>query len=192
MQRDEDGLRGRQRVHREQSERGRAIDEYRVVPIGDRLDQAPKPALSRVHAGKLDLGASQRDGRWRQPDAPACRHDDVVEGHPIDNGVIDRAIQAMAIQAEAAGGIALGIEVDHEDAVTLEGEIARQIHNRRGLSDAALLIRAGDRSTHSVTCPERSHEHKFYHQTPDRPRSGRFREDARPDVPAAHQRGCFT
>jgi hypothetical protein len=166
LQRDEDGLGGRQGVHREQSERGRAIDEDRVVPIGDRLDQAPNPAFSRVHAGKLDLSASQRDGRWREPDAAARRHDDVVEGHPIDNGVIHRVLQAMAIHAEAAGGIALGIEVDHEDAVTLEGEIARQIHNRRGLSDAALLIRAGDRSAHSATCPERSHEHRFYHQTP--------------------------
>jgi hypothetical protein len=44
------------------------------------------------------------------------------------------------IDAESSGGVALGIEVDHQNTQPAEGERRREIHGRGGLPDPTLLI----------------------------------------------------
>src|SRR5687767_10396765 len=47
------------------------------------------------------------------------------------------------VDAEAAGGVALRVEIDDEGSRTGEGEIGRQVDDRGRLADAALLVCAG-------------------------------------------------
>ena len=54
-----------------------------------------------------------------------------------------------AIESEAAAGIALRVEVDHENGFTGQGQIRGEVDHGRGLADAALLVGAGDDLTHS-------------------------------------------
>jgi hypothetical protein len=73
----------------------------------------------------------------------------LVDGGPVD--------------AKPARRVALGIQVDDEDAITREGEVASEIHDRRGLADAAFLVGARDRLAHSGSCLALSHDARFYH-----------------------------
>ena len=52
--------------------------------------------------------------------------------------------RALAFQADAARGVALGVAVDEQDGAAGKGECGGQIDRRRGLADAALLICDGD------------------------------------------------
>src|SRR3989337_2888610 len=133
----------------------------------DRLDEAAQPALTSHHPRELEIGTGERDRGWDEIDAFGRPPDrELIERDVVDDGVVDGALDSRAIDPEAAGAIALGVEIDHQDAVTVEREVARQFHNRRGLADAAFLICAGDRLAHSVACPGRSHENEFYHRWP--------------------------
>ena len=72
---------------------------------------------------------------------------ELVELDLIDDGVVDGPITG-AIDPEPARGVALRVQIDDEHAVAREGQVAGQIDNRRGLSDAALLVGTGDRLAH--------------------------------------------
>ena len=62
---------------------------------------------------------------------------------------VDRTLGGGTFNAEAARGIALRIEIDDQDTPAFEREVGRQIDDRRGLTDAPLLVRAGDNVAHS-------------------------------------------
>ena len=100
-------------------------------------------------ASLVDLGAGERDGRRDQRDAVnGSRDRQLGQLDLVDDGVIHRPI-ARSVDAKSARGVALRVKIDHEHAVAREGQVAGQIDNRRGLSDAALLVGTGDRLAHS-------------------------------------------
>jgi hypothetical protein len=66
-------------------------------------------------------------------------------------------LDLAAIETEAAGGVALRIQVDHQDRVSGEGKVRRKIYNGGGLADATLLVGAGDDLAHSG--PQFGHRH---------------------------------
>ena len=57
---------------------------------------------------------------------------------------------SWSLDPEAAGGVALGVEVDDEDPLALLSEIGREVDHRGGLPDAALLVGTGDRLAHQA------------------------------------------
>ena len=116
--------------------------------IGVRSRRASR--RSRGLAGELDLGAGERD-RGRDESRPVDGRGDVEVARADDRrrGRRRWTVERRAVDPEAARGVALGIEVDDEDAITGEGQIGCEIDHRGGLPDAALLIGAGDRLAHS-------------------------------------------
>ena len=136
----------RQRVDRQQAERRRTVDED-VVEVG--RDGVEQRARGAVRAGRAARARSRRrrgpptpgrSGRRRRPSRSTSRRVATV-----DDGRRTRSDRAGPVDAEAARGVALGVKIDDEDALAGEGEVGRQIDNRRGLSDAALLVGTGDR-----------------------------------------------
>jgi hypothetical protein len=145
LKRDEDRVGGGQSVYRKEPEGRRAVEEDVVVFTGDCLNEAREPPLSLGKRGQFDLGPGQADGGRDETQAfDRTRHHEISEGSPIDEGVVHRAPGLSAIDAEAARGIALRIEVDDEDASALEGQVGRQVDDGRRLADAALLVGTGD------------------------------------------------
>ena len=127
-----------------------------VALVSDRPGQ---PALTAGLGRKLHLGARQRDGRRNETKAVDPGPDvQLRERAPVDECVVDGAVDGGAVDPEAARGVALGIEVDDEDAVTEESQIGCEIDHGGGLPDAALLIGAGDRLAHSTSRPKHDHE----------------------------------
>ena len=127
MERDEHRVGGGQGVDREKPERRRAVDEDVVVAIGDVPDEPGEPAFPSLDRRELDLGAGERDGRWDDVESPSGpRDDEVGEGALIDDGVVDGALERVRSRPKPARGVALRVQVDDEDALAGEREIARR------------------------------------------------------------------
>jgi hypothetical protein len=58
-------------------------------------------------------------------------------------------LAGLTFEAEAAGEICLGVEVNEQDALIGEGEGCREIDGGSGFSDSALLVGDGDDATHA-------------------------------------------
>jgi len=113
LNRDNDRLRRHQAVDGEQAEGGRAIQQHVVIPIRRRRQAAPQPALPRQRAHQFDLGASQIDRRRNQVEAGRrCLNGDRVEGTRVAQAVVDGSGKSGLIDAEPAGGVALGVHVN--------------------------------------------------------------------------------
>ena len=54
----------------------------------------------------------------------------------------------LALLADAAGEVALGIDVDEQHALSGERQRGREVDGGRGFADAALLIGDGDDAGH--------------------------------------------
>ena len=160
-----DGVRGGQRVHGEQPERRRAVDEDVVV-----ADRRSAPGAGRGGARAARAGparprrrrARSTTGRGRGPSTAVGRSTDSI-GPRVDERVVDGSVGRRRSTPEAARGVALRVEVDDEDAVAGQGEIGREIDDRRGLADAALLVGTGDRLAHLGPRPKMHSRIEFYH-----------------------------
>jgi hypothetical protein len=144
---DDELLRGRERVDREEPERGRTVEEDEVVGAGGskRLQRPAKPKLPGELADQLDLSAGQVDRRRDREQAPNPGGDDgILDRRPlVGQDVIDGHVPSIVLDTHSGGGISLGIEVDHQDAMTQIGEGGSQADRGRAFAHAPLLI--GDR-----------------------------------------------
>ncbi len=71
-------------------------------------------------------------------------------------------LDVVPVEPDAAGRIALRVEIDDEGSLSAKGQIGRQADYGRGLADPAFLVRTGDDLAHSGTVPDRVHVHRFY------------------------------
>ena len=93
LERDEHGIGGGQRIDGQQPERRRTIDQDVVVVGGHAAEQSLEAALPALDGRKLDFGAGELDCR-RHHVQPLVRtgHDQLVDRHPIHDGVVDGAL----------------------------------------------------------------------------------------------------
>src|SRR5438876_828976 len=70
------------------------------------------------------------------------------EGTAIEQRVVQRVADAVALDADAARRVRLGIGVDEQRLPLRGGERRGKVHRRRRLSDAALLVGDCDDARH--------------------------------------------
>src|ERR1019366_4676044 len=116
----------------------------------------------------------------------------IGDARSVHEDLVDRAFHLSSVDAQATGGVALGVEIDDEDPISGESEISGEIHHRRRLSDAAFLVGAGNCLAHSVPRPDVIHAQPFYQngtlpasapnghhdRDPAGPESGRHRDSS--------------
>ena len=138
-----------QRVQRQQPQGRRAVDEHVVeavlavtghpVPAEDRLAE---PVLAGHDADQLDLGAGQVDGGRHDHEAgqllAGLGH--LRQRHAVHQGVVRRQRAAGVLHREGGGGVALGVEVDHQHAQAALGQAGGDVDRGGRLADAALLV----------------------------------------------------
>ena len=159
LDRDQHGVGAGEGVHGQQPERRRAVDEDPVPGVALRGDaRARAGARARLDAASSTSAPASAidEGTTRRP-STGDRDVERREWAVVDERVVDRSVEGRAIDPEAARRVALGIEVDDEDAITGESQIGCEIDHRGGLPDAALLIGAGDRLAHSTSAPKHDH-----------------------------------
>ena len=102
------------------------------------------PEFAALLGDQLNFGADEIrfGGDEREVRDEAFSRDGVGRG-VLDQQGIGAAGSIGAADAEAGGGIALGVEVDQQYRFAGSGEGGRQVDGRGGLANAALLV--GDR-----------------------------------------------
>src|ERR1017187_3488872 len=143
-----ENVRGRHEcVHGDHAERGRRIDEDRVVlprlPHDLQLVFQPEVAVDFPEELRLDL--RQRDpGRGDFEIRELRRHHDVEDRHVrIRQDLVHRLFHILAVH-ERHRGVALRIEVDEKRAEALLREGGGEVDRGRGFSHAAFLVCNGD------------------------------------------------
>ena len=93
----------------------------------------------------LEFEAGEVDGRGRNVQSGHCggEHGGTQAGL-ADQNVVGREPPAGAVDAEAGGGIALGVEIDDQNPFADRGERGAEIDGGRGLADAPLLVGDGE------------------------------------------------
>ena len=151
LDRDDDPVRGDQRVDGEQAERGWAVDEDVVVLLlGPAVDDLAQGLLAADDREELVLRGRKVDVRRGHVHAVRVRADDDVlqRERRIQQDVGDGDLDPPWLDAEAHGQIGLGVHVHAEHAVTELGEGTGQVDGRRGLAHPALLVRDRDDACH--------------------------------------------
>ena len=146
LHRHDHAVRGHECVDREQTERRRRVDEDVVVAVAHLDERLVERALATDERGQGELGPGQVDRR--DGDVHLDGLDDVGDRDAMHEHVEHRALDRVGVHALAHGQVALGIEVDDEDAAPLFAERDAEVERRRRLRDAALLVRERDDLRH--------------------------------------------
>ena len=124
---------------------GRAVDQDEVEVVHHRVDGALQLHLPAEGGDQLDLDAGQVDGGGRHEEVLDARGLDAVLQRLVPHDhVVHGELEVPCFHAQPRGGIALGVEVDHQHPVVELGQSGAQVDGGRGLADAALLVGDGD------------------------------------------------
>ena len=88
-------------------------------------------------ARQISIGSDQRQVRH------GGRADRLLAEVPVHQKVVGAAVPFRAGHAQTGRGIALWIHVDEQDGQARNRERGSEINRRRGLADAAFLVRHG-------------------------------------------------
>ena len=172
----------RERVDRQQAERGWAIEEDEVIhTVADGLDRLLQPRLARTGHGSISAPArsivagtacsrSTRVGTIARSMSASRRRRHT------------RCISGVVPDPHPGRGVPLRIEVRHQHAVPDVGERRAQAHRRRALADATLLV--GDRDDPSLARASGTRGASSWIASASQEGCGRVRRRTRRDVPA--------
>ena len=135
-----------QRVHGEQAERRRAVDEDVVVVVAHRRRGPCCSRSSRLNAGTSSISAPARSrlaGATKRLRTAVASMQSSMR-HVVQEDVVHRGLEVADVDAQAGAGVALRIEVDDQDPVAEVGQAGAEVDRGGGLADAALLVGDGD------------------------------------------------
>src|SRR5438132_7771008 len=152
LERNEHLVRGDQGIDAEETEGGRAVDHHEVVLVLAGGQLFLEEGLAAHLRYQLDLSAGELDVRGYELDAQVDVLDDVAERDlRIEEQVIEGELDLIRLlEPHVDRQVALGIEVDKEDALPELSECASQIYRGGRLANPAFLIGNGDDSAQSV------------------------------------------
>lgn len=144
-------LRRGQAVDGEQAKRGRAVEEQVVVPRDRRLQAGLQAALPRQLAHQLHLGPCQVHSGGHHPQVfHRGFHSNLGHRPCVAQAIVDAAGEAGLIHTQAAGGIALWVQIHKQHASAGRREAGAQVDGGGGLADATLLIHDCENAAHSA------------------------------------------
>ncbi len=130
-----------QSVQGEQAEARGAIDEHKVVVGAGRGQRATQSLVATLQADQLDFGAGEL----------AIGADDVVagllarltrlcDGRVLEKDVVDAEVERALVDSRAHRRVALRVEVDDQHSPTELCKTGGEVHGRRRLAHATLLV----------------------------------------------------
>ncbi len=148
LQRDEHAVGRVERVHREQAQRRRAVDEdvVEVFFLGE--ESAERVLEEHVAVGvidELDLEPHEvlRRGRDAQG-GDVGADEDLAQRRAADECIIHTALDAPRSHSHAGARVALRVHVEQERLLLGGRDARREVHRGRRLPDAALLVHDGE------------------------------------------------
>src|SRR6185295_3481437 len=97
----------------QQSEGGRAIDDDEIVFALELLEHMPQRGFSSFALDQLQFGTDQVLGRGYRAEEGKSGHreHDLASGPPLDQGIVEGALELELGDSESAGGVPLRIGI---------------------------------------------------------------------------------
>ena len=148
LNRDDETVGGGQHVQRDEPERRRAVDDDVAVVIPQIAERLAHARLASVLIDELDFGAHQILGCGNHIEVREMhvREPRLDERRAVDERLVERMANAIALDAHAARRIALRIRVDEERLSLGRRERRREIDGGRRFTHATFLVRDRDYS----------------------------------------------
>jgi hypothetical protein len=147
----EDGVGGQEGVESEEVEGGWAIDEDEVVIVADVGDTFAQAKFAVIESNELKVSADEVLIGGDEAETLEISGDDGFFGWNVaEEDVIEAGMGRVFGDAEASGGVALGVGVDDQDAEVVGREGSGQIDGGSGLSNSAFLISDGENSAQAA------------------------------------------
>ena len=152
-------MRGSQRVHGKQAQRGLAVNEDNVVLRLHVAQHAGQGTLTRDLVHELHLGGGQVDIRREDIQVfRGCLADCRVNVGPrVHEQRVDSLVHVEGINPQAHGCGTLRIEVNDQHAATVLSQRGTQVDRGRRFTDATLLVTHRDHACGSVAHQGRGH-----------------------------------
>ena len=114
LNRDDDAVGGRQHVQRQEAERRRAVDDHVAVLVAQVPQRLAHARLAGTLVDELELGTHQvlRPGNHIETREVHVREARLGERRAVDERFVERLADTIALDANAARRVALGIGVD--------------------------------------------------------------------------------
>ncbi len=144
-----DRVRRGQGIHRDQIERGRAVDQDVVVIRFEQRERILEPRLARQLVDQFDLGTGELAVRRHHVEAAVGAHAHLVDRLVADQHMVDGLLEAGLVDAAPRRRVALRIEVDQQHAALGRGQAGSEIDARGGLADPTFLVGYGE-NTHQA------------------------------------------
>src|SRR5690606_24960771 len=141
-----------QGVDGQHRQRRRAVDEDVVVAFAHRRQRVAQAQLLVRHLEQLHLGGGEvAVGRQQWITAVLAVPQGLVDVAVAHQHIVDRRLQGRLVHTAAAGGVALGIEVDQQHLALGGDQRGGEVDAGGGLGDPALLVGDGKYLAHAVT-----------------------------------------
>lgn len=144
MDRDQYLPRRGQRIDGQQAQRGGTVDKHVVKILEHRLKRAAQPQLPGGGRDQLHLCPRKVDRGGHAEEVFDCRcGDGPLDRDLVHQDLVDRGRYAPAIHPYASRSVRLGIEVHQQHPLVLDCQPRPDVHGRRGLPHAPLLVSDG-------------------------------------------------
>jgi hypothetical protein len=146
---DQHRIGGGQSVQSQQAQRWRAVHEDVFELLPDPVQSQAQNPLAVFQRHQLDFRPHQLDvGRQNLQELQLRVLHRLLGVEVVDDHLVDGLVALIGPEAHAGCGIGLRINIQQERALFGGGQKTGQVHGRRGLPDAALLIGNGDDARH--------------------------------------------
>ncbi len=146
LQRDQDLLRGRQRIEREQPERRRAVDQAEVKFVRAALHRFAQDDLATDDVDQLGLGADEVDICGQEPEVRTDEHQTRFEPRGLRQHTIGAALHRLRFDTQMDRHVSLRIEIDDNYFASRGSHCGGDVDRGGRLTDSPLLIQNCDRS----------------------------------------------
>jgi len=158
VERNQHGVRGDERIQREESEGWGRVDEDEIEAVAQRRQHVAQTPLAIRHRDELHLGAGEiAIGRHQRQPLDGSFEDERrgILGRlgPRERLVHGARLGCAPLEAESAREVPLRVHVDGQDLLLRHRERRREVDRGGRLADAAFLICDRECPTHLVIRP---------------------------------------
>ena len=152
---DNDRVGSREGIDGDETQRGAAVDNDKIILVADRFQGALDEILAAFLVDEFHLGTHQVDTRGEQREVGGVGLDDaLIDIGPAHETLVGALFELVGIDAEARRGIGLRVGVNEEHLELHDGQSGREVDGSRGFAHATFLVSYAYDTCHVPETPQ--------------------------------------